>query len=286
MDEQERVVMTLGCADCEALPKVANAGYIMAQDGYDLQVMHNGLRVVAGGYHGYWMAEIIRGLRGHHEPQEELIFHHLLRHVRHRSLMVELGSFWAYYSMWYLHAVPFSRALCVEPDPYNMSVGKINASLNGLTDRIEFKDACVGGAALDFHEFFCETIRKTRSLPCLDMDAIVSATRGEYIELLHVDSQGAELGLLQSMGNAATQRRLRFLVVSTHHGSISGSKTTHADCLTTVQGFGASVLIEYNVQESFSGDGLIVASFRRADEAIALPAITRNTPGRSLFPEA
>ncbi len=86
--------------------------------------MHDGTKVVAGGYHGDWMADIIRSLNGHHEPQEELLFHHLLRYVRQRSTFVELGAFWAYYTNWYLGAVPFSRAVCIEPDAINMRVGQ------------------------------------------------------------------------------------------------------------------------------------------------------------------
>lgn len=37
--------------------------------------MHNGVKVIAGGYYGSWMTEIIRLLQGHHEPQEERVFY-------------------------------------------------------------------------------------------------------------------------------------------------------------------------------------------------------------------
>jgi FkbM family methyltransferase len=72
-------------------------------------------------------------------------------------------------------------------------------------------------------------------------------------------------------------------VVSTHHASISGSPTTHQDCLRQLERLGATILCEHTVEESFSGDGLIAASFLPADATIVLPAISRNEPRESLF---
>jgi hypothetical protein len=99
---QRRIDMTLaGRADCDPIPKVDGAGEIV--DG--VQLMHNGVQVVAGGYYGDWMAEIIRELRGHHEPQEELVIHNILARLgkdTHAPVIVELGAFWAYYALWAL----------------------------------------------------------------------------------------------------------------------------------------------------------------------------------------
>ena len=69
--ELRRATMTISCRDAEAIPKVPNAGAVEVLDGTPVQIMHNGLKVLYGGYHGDWMANIIHGLRGHHEPQEE-----------------------------------------------------------------------------------------------------------------------------------------------------------------------------------------------------------------------
>lgn len=80
-DTRFRIEMTVGCHDCASIPKVMNAGQIVTERGERVQVMHNGLKVLAGGYHGDWMAEIITRLRGHHEPQEEMVFHEVLKHL-------------------------------------------------------------------------------------------------------------------------------------------------------------------------------------------------------------
>ena len=50
--EQQRVSMTLSCADAASIPKVDNAGRFETHGGVDVQIMHNGLKVVRGGYYG------------------------------------------------------------------------------------------------------------------------------------------------------------------------------------------------------------------------------------------
>ncbi len=102
--------------------------------------------------------------------------------------------------------------------------------------------------------------------------SITSLCKGEVIEVLHMDVQGAELAFLESMTQAVASGLVRFLVVSTHHSSISGSKTTHGDCVNAIRRIGGTIFVEHDVQESFSGDGLIVASFFLAGPRLAYAA--------------
>jgi len=285
MDSLERTMMTIGCRDSEIIPKVPDAGRIFDTPDGPVQIMHNGLRVVAGGYHGNWMAHVIRALRGHHEPQEELLFDAILRLARHGTVIVELGSFWAYYTLWYLKEIPGSRAICVEPDDLNRRLGMTNARLNGLDRSIMFHNAWVGEAAQS-RTSLAESLNKQVALPSFDMNGIVSLCENSPIELLHMDVQGAELSFIESMGNAVSHGIVRFLVVSTHHSSISGSRTTHRDCLESIIAHGGRILAEHDVQESFSGDGLIVATFLQQDRHVRLPPISRNVAQHSLFPES
>ena len=46
---------------------------------------------------------------------------------------------------------------------------------------------------------------------------------------------------------------------------------------------GGVILAEHSVDESYSGDGLIVASFRASDREIRLPVLSRNRRLESLF---
>jgi hypothetical protein len=176
--------------------------------------------------------------------------------------------------------VPGSQALCVEPDSANLEVGRRNLAINGRT--ATFIQACVGSRA---------TPSRLGGLECLDMDAVLAQVGGRPIEMLHMDVQGAELPFIESMRRAVAERKVRFIVVSTHHESVfstyqkssTGSTTTHEDCVRTLQSLGAKVFVDHNVYESFSGDGLIVASFAAEDRSIVLPAMSRNVPERSLF---
>lgn len=284
MNELERTIMTMSCRDTDRLPKVPDAGSIVDRDGQSVQVMHNGLQVVAGGYFGDWMAQIIRGLRGHHEPQEEVLFDEVVRLARHNTTFVELGCFWSYYSCWYLTQVPGSRAVCIEPDATNIDVGMRNAALNGVADRASFHRAWVAGTAEEAVTHVGESTLEPTTLPAVDMGAVLALCDGQPIEVLHMDVQGAEHPFLGSMADAVGQGLVRFLVVSTHHSSISGSRTTHFDCLDAIRTLGGHILAEHSVQESFSGDGLIVASFYDEDRRVVLPEISRNAADASMFP--
>ena len=93
--------------------------------------MHNGLRMVAGGYYGDWMTGIIERLRGHHEPQEEAVFREILKHVPPAASMLELGGFWSYYSLWFKSQHSQQRqAYVIEPHPNHIAIGRANAALN------------------------------------------------------------------------------------------------------------------------------------------------------------
>ncbi len=285
MYDLARTLLTISCTDCASIPKVPNAGTIVVEDGQPWQLMHNGLKVAAGAYHGDWMAHIIRSLRGHHEPQEELVYSEIIRRAKHNSLIVELGSFWSYYSMWFVKDVPGSTAVCVEPDGFNLTVGVRNAAANELANRLRFINAAIGDSSRPI-SLECETERVTKTIKCLDMKALIDTINGQSIEVLHIDAQGAELGFLTSMrGGGQLANYVRFAVISTHHHSISGSTTTHSDCISILRQLGAHVLVEHSVEESFSGDGLIVASFQEIDSRFKMPKISKNSADKNLWLE-
>ena len=142
-----RVALTTSCSDCDAVPKVDGAGDICEQDGASVQLMHNGVVIATDCYYGPWMTEIIRCLRGHHEPQEELVFHRLLERIQPaggRPVMLEFGSFWAYYSLWFLRRFPSGKVVALEPDPAYLAVGEQNFILNGQDGDLTFVHGAIG----------------------------------------------------------------------------------------------------------------------------------------------
>ena len=273
--------MTVSCKDCDSIPKVKDAGKILTKSGNQIQLMHNGLKMIAGGYCGDWMSNIIEQLSGHHEPQEELVFHHLISSCTDDSLFVELGAYWSYYSIWYLKSRLGSRAICIEPDLDNMKIGRQNADLNRVKNRITFVNGWCGASDDGYRTFPTENNVEAIRLPCYDYPKIEEELGARQVEVLHMDIQGAETDLINSLSNAKSLPR--FLVISTHHMLISGHPNTHGICLQKLRTLGARILCEHSVEQSYSGDGLIIASFGKERDDPYLPQISRNISKNSLF---
>ena len=281
-EEKRRIAITVGCQDCETIPKIAQAGEIFEQENEKYQLMHNGVKVLKDCYYGRWMTEIIRLLKGHHEPQEEKVFYELLNHLDDAATMVELGSFWSYYSLWFNKQINQSKNYLIEPDPNNLEVGKRNFALNNITGN--FFNAAIGKTSVTSTPFLCESDNVTRDIPVICIDDFIEQQAIDFIDLLLCDIQGFELEMLQGSVNSLEQKKIRFLVISTHHHSISHDPLTHQKCLQFLQDKALYILVSHNVIESYSGDGLIVAS-TKAEDANLSTEISRNHPTNCLFRE-
>lgn len=284
-EEKRRVLMTVSCHDSDPIPKVVDAGAIIDRDGRELQVMHNGLLIDRGCYYGPWMDEIIRATGGHHEPQEELVFYRLIERLGQSDgdkTSVEFGSFWAYYSMWFVHDFPGARSIALEPDPAYFEVGKRNAALNELQDAITFGQGAVGSEPGSLVSFVAESDGKSYDVKQYDLESTMAEFGLSHIDLLMVDIQGFEQVLVPRASEQFSAGKVRFLIVSTHHHLISGVPTTHQDVLDLLVKAGAHIIVEHSVSESYSGDGLIAASFDPRDEDFTLD-ISYNRASQSLF---
>jgi len=282
-DNKWRIAITSSCGDCDEIEKVPGAGEV-AQDGsLRYQTMHNGVRVLEDCYYGSWMTELIRILRGHHEPQEEKVFHEVLKHLSPGSIMVELGSFWSYYSLWFRRSIQNATNVMVEPDPNNLAVGQRNFEINHAAGT--FINAAVGRSSTPPALFICESDGVTRQIPCVSLDDVVQQQSLDRVDVLLVDTQGAELAALEGAIQCIDAGKLRFVFVSTHHHSISHDPLTHQRCLRFLLDRNAQIIAEHTVAESFSGDGLIVASFHADDREMPSIPISRNRASTSLFAE-
>ncbi|MGH2874317.1 MAG: FkbM family methyltransferase [Solirubrobacteraceae bacterium] len=231
------------------------------------------------------MTEVIRLLRGHHEPQEELAFHNLVGRLEADTVeptMVELGSFWGYYSMWLKRAIPSTRLILVEPDAAHLAVGSENLALN------QMEAVCLHAAIGETHDatvqLTWESDGEAHATRQVSIDGLMDELGLERIDLLLCDVQGAETAALLGASRALAERRVRFLVISTHHHSISGEPLTHQRCMTILRDASAHVIAEHSVAESCSGDGLIVASLDPRDVNMRVE-VTIVRPRDSLFGE-
>ncbi|MEN3273919.1 MAG: hypothetical protein V7636_2680 [Actinomycetota bacterium] len=233
--------------------------------------MHNGVLVEDDGYLGPWMTEIIRQLRGHHEGQEELAFHAVVERLAASEtapVVMELGAWWAYYSLWAGHRIPGARLFCIEPDPAYLEQGMRNLALNGV-DAV-FHQAAVAQHASAPAPFLCESDGLEHDVAFESLASLLARWDLPRIDLLLVDVQGAETPLIDGGRELLRDGRVRFMVVSTHHHTISNDPLTHQRCLMLLRELGAHVITEHTVAESFTGDGLIVASFDQRDRDMSV----------------
>ncbi len=282
LDVDARAAMTSSCRDTDYIKKVAGAGGYKKYKKYDVQIMHNGLLVKRGGYYGKWMEQIIESLKGHHEPQEEKVFHEILKRIDSKSpTMIELGSFWSYYSLWFHKEMRNAKNICCEPDINNIEVGKINAKINNA--KIKFINAAAGEDSSGHIDFPLESQPGLlKRVPILPVDKIVDDEGLDNVDILHMDVQGYELSAIRGAVNAIQDGKVRFIVVSTHHYSISRDPLTHQKCEDMIRSLGGHIISSHTVAESFSGDGLIVASFSQKDQDTSI-SVSINSSENSLY---
>lgn len=186
------------------IDRVPFAGYV--EDGN--VILHNGNRVAASGELAYYQefSRILIINRGVHEPLEEFVFQEVLRVMPDAPVMIELGAYWAHYSMWMKRVRPDATTIMVEPDPKSLAAGQANFALNGYEG--EFIPAFVGTGQWELDPFLRE--RRIR-----------------HVDVLHVDIQGYEIELLQSGTRALASGFIDYVFVSTHsqdlhHAVING----------------------------------------------------------------
>jgi hypothetical protein len=237
---QERTKMVLACPDNVRIDRVEDAGEV--QDGY--QIMHNGLKIMLGSYYGPEVSHMLLKNRGVHEPQEELVFKHVLDDLKKRDkdsyTMIELGSFWAFYSMWFKKELKNSVNYMVEPELFNLGCGKKNFRKNHFDGT--FINAYVGN---------CK--KQQGSYNYVSVDSLVSDYSIPFIDIVHSDIQGYEYEMLHGAADTIRENKIGYFFISTH------SNKVHDDCLVFLVTHSFEIIASANLDESYSFDGLIVA---------------------------
>jgi FkbM family methyltransferase len=224
------------------------AGHFVGET-QDMQIMHNGILIKRGSYHGEWMSEIIQKLRGHHEPQEEKVFAEILTHIDDGAVMVELGSFWAYYSMWFQQQIPDAKSIMIEPNSSKLEVGKDHFRINNFQGK--FLQGFVGGEP-KLVSTFIDWDGQESQIEQITIDSLMQKQGLDSIDILHADVQGAEYDMLKGSVNALMNNKIKYFFISTHGHQ-------HRRCLRYLKKFGYQIVAQHTVLGSYSGDGLIVA---------------------------
>jgi hypothetical protein len=214
------------------IERIPAAGFVQDNDVF----LHNGNRVPLVGDAAYYGAfsQILIINRGVHEPLEEYVFQEAIRNLREDPVMIELGAYWAHYSMWLKKSRPRATQILVEPNPANLAAGKNNFERNGFAG--EFIGAMVAKGQFEIDRFFA-----TRNLPHLD--------------ILHADIQGFEVQMLDAACATLADKKIDYLFISTH------SQLLHDQVVETLAGHGYRVEVSSDFDnDTTSFDGLVFAS--------------------------
>jgi hypothetical protein len=236
-----RIEDVVRCPDATRIPRVPGAGKICGR----YQIMHNGLKVVKDGYYAYPITRMLLLTGGVHEPQEEYAFGEVLRHMPAGAVMIELGAYWGFYSMWFNQQVPEARNFLVEPEPLNLEYGRRNFRANRMTG--SFHRGYVGrvsGVAPDRAAIIC-------------VDGFAAANKIDFIDMLHADIQGFEMQMLEGADRMLREKKIGYCFISTHNEEL------HEQCMRRLADKGYRIVAEASPAHSYSVDGLIVAKESR-----------------------
>lgn len=214
------------------IERVPMAGVVQGNEVF----LHNGNRVPLSGDAAYYGAfsQILIVNRGVHEPLEEYVFQEVLKKLRDDPVMIELGAYWAHYSMWLKKLRPRATLVLVEPNPSNLAAGKSNFRRNGFEG--EFINAPVAKGQFEVDRFFhARDIRR--------------------LDILHADIQGYEIQMLDAARTTLAETKIDYLFISTH------SQKLHGDVVRTLGEYGYRIEVSSDFDnDTTSFDGFVFAS--------------------------
>ena len=211
------------------IKRVKDAGKIV-DDKYI--IMHNGIKVSKNGYYGSFSNCLIIN-NGCHEPAEERMFQEVLMDIKDNATMIELGSYWAFYTIWFNIKIKNAKNYCIEPNTKNINIGIDNCKLNNV--KADFTEGFVGEDHIKISEF---VVKKNIN----------------YIDILHSDIQGYEYELLEDIIPLLNLKKIKYLFISTHSDEI------HYKCIELIKKCNYRIIAsaDFNT-ETFCYDGIIVA---------------------------
>lgn len=237
---ESRINDVLACNDNQFIERVTDAGVISG----NYQVMHNGIKILLGSYYGHGYTKLLEKSRGVHEPQEERVFAEVLKYIPAGATMIELGSFWAFYSMWFQSRIENAHNFLIEPEYINLLKGKSNFKINGFKGT--FINAFAGKMAVD-----------SKPVCTITIDELVKARGIERIHILHSDIQGAELEMLEGAKGVFSAGIVDYVFISTH------SNELHMQCEAFLRDYHFEIIASASLNETFSVDGILVAKNKK-----------------------
>lgn len=239
-DWKIRIQDVIDCQDNVQIKRHPKAGIV--KNGK--QIMHNGIAITVGGYYGGAIAQMLQKNKGVHEPQEEYAFAEVLKTMREGATMIEFGSYWSFYSIWFNKEIANAKNFMVEPDVFNLRYGINNFKLNKVKGKF-------------LHAFIDKEPGFIDGVPVISVDEFVVEQDIQFIDILHSDIQGFEFKMLLGAINTIKNHKIGYFFISTH-----GNKV-HTECLDFLIENDFQILCEADEKETYSVDGLIVAKSKK-----------------------
>lgn len=236
LEWKTRIKDVVNCPDNKYIVRAKNAGEVIG----DFQIMHNGIKVKKNGYYGSPITTMLKKSKGVHEPQEERVFADILSQLRQHATMMELGSYWAFYSMWFLAEIKEGQSYLFEADTDSLMAGKSNFESNGLSGTF-------------INCFINDKLDLCASPPVFTIDYIMAQNNIEFADIIHSDIEGYELNMLHGAVKTIKENRVGYFVISTHSDEI------HYTCLEFLKAHNFIIICEADKSNTYSYDGLIVA---------------------------
>tara|TARA_B110001450_G_scaffold250563_1_gene269421 strand:+ start:188 stop:1018 length:831 start_codon:yes stop_codon:yes gene_type:complete len=200
--------------------------------------LHNGNKVPVTGENSYYgdFSKVLLINRGVHEPLEEFCFQETLKKITYKKpTMIELGSYWAHYSMWFLKKFPNAECFMVEPDKKALNAGYSNFKNNNFLNG--------------------QFIHSKVSNDGFKIDLFANKKKLKKVSILHSDIQGWELEMLDGAKNFLTQQIADYIFLSTH------SQKIHEEAKQKLESFGYFLEISSDFDNhTTSYDGFILAT--------------------------
>ncbi len=231
-----RIQNVLKSPDNEYIPKVKDAGKIIRGK----QIMHNGLKIYLGSYYGPEYSKMLLLSKGVHEPQEERVFMEVLKTLPENAVMIEMGAFWSFYSMWFQKEITNATNYMIEPDEFNIGQGIRNFKLN------KFRGTFIKA-------FVEKNSEKAITGDSISIDDLVHQKSIDFIHLLHSDIQGFEYEMLLGSVKTFSEHKVGYVFISTHSGEV------HLRCLNFLLDRKFVIIANADLNDTYSEDGLIVA---------------------------
>ena len=239
-----RIANTLACPDNNHIRRVEDAGTVHGEQ----QVMHNGLRIVPGSYHGNNVSLQLQKNHGVHEPEEERVFQEVLFTCQKVPMLelVPTGVF----------TVCGSRRRLLGP-----STTSSNPRLNTLS--LE-NNLALNNMKGDFHQALIdrESGKTPDGTPIICVDDFLELKNIDRLHMLHADIQGFEYRMLEGARKSFQRNAIDYAFISTHRTRKSESddiNSIHNQCLEFFREFDFQILAETNLETTYSWDGLIAA---------------------------